>query len=710
MQSARWMEDVFPAIRQPHMCWPVWGPAKTMDQFERVQDIWDIYAHGERTAVNSDGTETHMKPPLKLVEQFFKHKWRTSLIQQEKQRLKKAWERFREIPEWIDRQSTTRRVSPDVVIAELEDLRVRDDGGGVRGMNWLVQEVASRRKEDKEAATAPTPPSDPEESSGDGGGGGGGETKKRATAKDARRPGPRDFLLHPSCLYVDMGSPKIWEAIRDAAQTRSLLNLATIEGFQTNNRGLRSLVIGDDISIRIHAIVAALQAANVFNPGPAGERLVLEKFYYQLCQLLLACITMVFFFDGPGREPIKRGVRVTYRPTWLEHRMKEMILAFGFYYYDAPGEAEAELAQLNKAGAIDAIITEDSDAFLFGAQPSVQDKSSIYCADSIENTETVQLTRDGLLLCALLLGGDYHSGIPGAGISIACALAAHGFGAQLVHIMKSFRGSDRSRHLSRWRNELRQELRTNSSGHLSKRHPRLADTISDSFPDVRVVNLYLNPLTSRSTGFTGPLPSPQLWQPSEPSIPQLAAFASAYLGWNGADLLKKLNSTLWPGVAFKLMSSSNVLYQPATKRLVSPVTNAGIRKAFALRKYNAAYTDSSPLELYRVRLCTNNFIQLAGLQTLPQTAETDIKLVSIPKAILAVATRDVSSVSTNLTQVAIPPSSNSEDGSDGSEDSDDDDGVLCDNVVDLTKEDEEDLVKAHHGLASRGVIDLTVDI
>ncbi|KAJ7679311.1 PIN domain-like protein, partial [Mycena polygramma] len=363
--------------------------------------------------------------------------------------------------------------------------------------------------------------------------------------------------------------------IHDAAQSRSLLNLATIEGFQANNRGLRTLVVGDDVSIRIHAIVAALQAANVFNSGPAGERLVLEKFYYQLCQLLLACITMVFFFDGPGREPIKRGVRVIYRPTWLEHRMKEMILAFGFYYYDAPGEAEAELAQLNKAGAIDVIITEDSDAFLFGAQcvirtsgyaafhplvpmliisrPSVQDKSLIFSADSIENTETVQLTRDGLLLCALLLGGDYHSGIPGAGIAIACALAAHGFGEQLVHIMNSFQGSDLSRHLSTWRNELRLELRTNSSGHLSRRHPRLADTIPDTFPDVRVVNLYLNPLTSRSTGFTGPLPSPQLWRPSEPSVPRLAAFCSAYFGWNGNDLLKKLNSTLWPGVAFKLM-------------------------------------------------------------------------------------------------------------------------------------------------------------
>jgi 5'-3' exonuclease len=33
----------------------------------------------------------------------------------------------------------------------------------------------------------------------------------------------------------------------------------------------------------------------------------------------------------------------------------------------APGEAEAELAQLNRLGFIDAVISEDSDTIVFGA-------------------------------------------------------------------------------------------------------------------------------------------------------------------------------------------------------------------------------------------------------------------------------------------------------------------------------------------------------
>ena len=87
-------------------------------------------------------------------------------------------------------------------------------------------------------------------------------------------------------------------------------------------------------SIRIYAIVAALQAANVFNPGPAGERLVLQKLFYQLCRFSLAPLTLVFIFDGLGRPPRKRGTQIIYRPLWLIEHLKTMITAFGFYYYE----------------------------------------------------------------------------------------------------------------------------------------------------------------------------------------------------------------------------------------------------------------------------------------------------------------------------------------------------------------------------------------
>ncbi|KAJ7934436.1 PIN domain-like protein [Mycena leptocephala] len=532
-----------------------------------------------------------------------------------------------------------------------------------------------------------------------------------------------------------MGSPKLWEIIGPAAGTRSLLNLATIEGFQSNNRGRRTLVVGVDISIRINAIVTALQAANAFNPGRRGQTLVLEKLFYQLCNFLLAPLTLVFVFDGPGRPPVKRGTRVIYRPMWLIQHLKTMIAAFGFHTYDAPGEAEAELAQLNKNGEIDCIITEDSDAFLFGAQcvirtmgPSVQHSSLVFTSESIENTAAVSLYRDGLILCALLLGGDYDSGLTGAGITISQALSAAGFGKDLIDILKAFKGTDLDGRLTVWRNKLRNELRTNSSGRLPRCQPKLAESIPDTFPDIHVAEL--------SPGFTGPKPNPNLWLPIEPSIPRLSTFCSTFFSWNGNELLKKLASNLWPGVVFRMISSCYVLRKPATNLLATPSTRARILKHFLLKKCNPAFADSVGLELYRVRASTDNLIHLASLSHLSHTAEADIKLVSIPKVILAVALRDTSLSSTDLTRIPGSVSSSSdglEGGTGGGEviditDSDSDeqeevalaivkqdttsndsDGSEGDagGVIDF---DEEELANAHRTLMHERIIDLTADL
>ncbi|KAJ7864359.1 PIN domain-like protein, partial [Mycena leptocephala] len=363
-----------------------------------------------------------------------------------------------------------------------------------------------------------------------------------------------------------------------AAETRSLLHLATIEGFRNNNRGLRTFLVGVDI--RINAVIAALQAAGVFHPGIGGQKLVLEKLFYQLCNFLLAPMTPVFMFDGPGRPHIKRGTRVIHRPLWLIEHLKTMISGFGYYYYDAPGEAEAELAQLNELGQIDGILTEDSDAFLFGAQlvirtlgfgfrfiysfglPSVQHDSVIYALDSIQNTDTVSLDRAGLLLCALLLGGDYEAGISGVGPTIAHVLARLGFGQDLLNILRSFHGHELDKYLTGWRDALRDELRTNASGLLHKCHPKLATDIPDTFPNLEVINLYLNPLTSASPNYTGPMPNVNLWTPREPSIANLSSLCTSLFGWKGEYLLKKLNSNLWPGVVFRMISSV-CIYQPS---------------------------------------------------------------------------------------------------------------------------------------------------
>lgn len=47
--------------------------------------------------------------------------------------------------------------------------------------------------------------------------------------------------------------------------------------------------------------------------------------------------------------------------------MQEIITAFGFEWMRAPGEAEAELGNLWRRGIIDAVVSDDVDALVFGA-------------------------------------------------------------------------------------------------------------------------------------------------------------------------------------------------------------------------------------------------------------------------------------------------------------------------------------------------------
>ncbi|KAF7324058.1 hypothetical protein MKEN_00628200 [Mycena kentingensis (nom. inval.)] len=103
-----------------------------------------------------------------------------------------------------------------------------------------------------------------------------------------------------------------------------------------------------------------------FRNWRSSEKHILELFFYQLCNLQRSSATFIFVFDGPGRPKVKRGVRVRKHSRNLLKNVKQLIKAFGYYVHDAPGEAEAELAYLNKKGNIDAIITTDSDVFVFG--------------------------------------------------------------------------------------------------------------------------------------------------------------------------------------------------------------------------------------------------------------------------------------------------------------------------------------------------------
>jgi hypothetical protein len=66
-----------------------------------------------------------------------------------------------------------------------------------------------------------------------------------------------------------------------------------------------------------------------------------------------------------------------------------------------------------------------------------------------------------------------------------------------------------------------------------------------------------------------------------------------------------------------------------------------------------AYMDSTELSLCHVRVSTKNFTSLARLHNLLVTPDAKIKLVSIPQVILAIAMRDLSQETTDVSSLIL---------------------------------------------------------
>lgn len=138
-------------------------------------------------------------------------------------------------------------------------------------------------------------------------------------------------------------------------------------------------------------------------------------------------IQPIFIFDGPSR-PWKRG-GVAGRVDWKKiDLLRKTLNMLKIPHHRAPAEAEAECARLNELGIVDAVWTDDGDALMFGAKVLIKEhregrgntakKSDtlvrIYRADVIEQKHRID--RQGLILFALLSGGDYDTkGLPGCG-------------------------------------------------------------------------------------------------------------------------------------------------------------------------------------------------------------------------------------------------------------------------------------------------------
>ncbi|KAK0187068.1 PIN domain-like protein [Armillaria mellea] len=267
--------------------------------------------------------------------------------------------------------------------------------------------------------------------------------------------------------------------------------------------------------------------------------------FKQLGRLFHLLVLPLFVFDGPKRPVNKHKKRVNKMTDWLTAEFKDLLEGFGFSYWDAPGEAEAELALLSNKGRIDVVMSEDFNTMLFSAQRVMRitdESDSKYMVNIYERGS--QFSPNELVMIALLSGGDYNEGIKGCGIQTAADITLMGIGEYLFEALETSLVKDYPAIASKWCHDLCVMLESQGVGH----HHALASRIPLDFPKVSVVVQYIQPLTSSN----GMLTLPAAPSPCPPDIPKLARLCEKLFVWgHSMGIIKKFSDHIFPGLVIR---------------------------------------------------------------------------------------------------------------------------------------------------------------
>lgn len=200
---------------------------------------------------------------------------------------------------------------------------------------------------------------------------------------------------------------------------------------------------------------------------------------------------------------------------------------------------------------MDVVLSEDVDTLMFGSRVTLRNwspeqKSSkvpthvnVYDADKTKAGPS-GLDREGMILVALMSGGDYlPEGIPGCGPKTACEAAHAGFGQRLCSIKKKDTVA-----LQEWREDLARELRTNESKFFKQKHGALS--IPEDFPRVDILSYYTNPAISSRDGLER-LKRNLHWD-QDLNFPELRTFTADAFEWVKVSGAKKFIRNLAPAL------------------------------------------------------------------------------------------------------------------------------------------------------------------
>lgn len=209
----------------------------------------------------------------------------------------------------------------------------------------------------------------------------------------------------------------------------------------------------------------------------------------------------------------------------LVKECQELLALLGQPYVVSPGEAEAQCAWLEQHGLSQGVVTDDSDAWLFGAQCVYR---HLFRPDRRpmrflmrDLASQFGLDRQKLVAFALLCGSDYTTGVNGVGPVTAMEVLSEFKGDDAVSLLEEFRA---------WLDKAKEEKVQPGS---KTRSHLVRLSLEPGFPSSRVAQAYLEPTVddSRETFSWG-----------TPDLDALRTYANQKLGWSR----EKLDDLLLP--------------------------------------------------------------------------------------------------------------------------------------------------------------------
>ncbi|KAK8065438.1 hypothetical protein PG997_012185 [Apiospora hydei] len=306
-------------------------------------------------------------------------------------------------------------------------------------------------------------------------------------------------------------------------------------------------------------------------------RVVVSNLYYHALHLKRAGIDAVFVFNGvaesathpqsyviPPPATAGAGVKgssfnakgksvekvedveyIDYQHVINE--FKEVLRQLRIPIHAAQNDTIAECSAMNKAGLVDAVLTTDGNAFLFGAKVILRlektDKKVVLVyefipGDLAASAPGKHLNQKALLAMALLAGeGNHRKKIFGCGTDLAIQIGRSHHGDKLWDIFVAQESDTRETLLRDWVNRLADDLKTNPGGHFTSKRPAVAKSLPAiaTSSTLRAISRYMAGIHMEiperdETGASWE----EIWN-GEVDVSALKEFTREHFDWNDTD-------------------------------------------------------------------------------------------------------------------------------------------------------------------------------